>query len=102
MSYGELDQALREKCRQYSKNFHEFGLEQADIMNQVYAKQEGLINDNQVQTKWAEFLVHFMDSNVPVGGEREILSKNDKKNDLNHNQAQVDDDQFFLCKFSWK
>jgi len=81
MSYSELDQALREKCRQYAKNFHEFGLEQADIMNQV-------------QTKWAEFLVHFMDSNVPVGGnQREILSKTAvQKSDLNNTQAQFDDD----------
>jgi len=35
MSYSELEPALREKCRQYAQNFHQFGLQQADIMNQV-------------------------------------------------------------------
>jgi len=63
MSYSELESALREKCRQYAQNFHEFGIQQADIMNQV-------------QTKWAEFLVHFMDTNIPEGGnQREILTR---------------------------
>jgi hypothetical protein len=82
MSYSELEPALREKCRQYAHNFHEFGIQQADIMNQV-------------QTKWAEFLVHFMDANVPEGGhQREILTRASiaqPRSDLNMTQHDFDD-----------
>ncbi len=32
----------------------------------------------KVQTKWAEFLVHFMENNVPsTGGNKTILTKKD-------------------------
>jgi len=48
-----------------------------------------------VQTKWAEFLVHFMDANVPEGGhQREILTRASiaqPKSDLNMTQHDFDD-----------
>lgn len=50
---------------------------------------------SKVQTKWAEFLVHFMDANVPEGGnQREILTRASiamPKSDLNMTQTDFDD-----------
>lgn len=35
MCFNQLDQALQERCRQYTKNFMEYGKAQSDVMQQV-------------------------------------------------------------------